>query len=609
MAFDSASFLEQVPHRSGVYRMFNSENVIIYIGKARDLKKRLSSYFRKDVDSLKTRKLVAAIDHIEYTVTFSETEALILECNLIKEYQPRYNILLRDDKSYPYIFVSGGRHPRIASVRGQKSEKGHYYGPFPSPGAVREALHLMERIFPVRQCEDSVYRSRSRPCLSWQIKRCLAPCVPGHCTNEEYQEQVRLARMFLEGKCPEIINTLVSEMQALSDRLEFEKAARVRDQMLALRRVQEQQSVSGDINRNMDVIGSAAGDGMSCIHVFFIRGGRILGSRNYFPGNTGETDRAEILRAFMLQFYLGSRNARTLPEEIVTEFSGEENQEFEKAISGVAGFAVRITAAPGGERGRYLKLAVANAESALKSRSGHEETLRKRTLALEELLGVSGITRMECYDISHTMGEAEVASCVVFGREGPENYEYRRYNIAGITPGDDFAAMHQVLSRRFSRLEPGKIPDIVFIDGGAGQLSQAEEVISEAFAGNDAFRVPLIIGVAKGEGRKPGLETLIRGFSREEYHLTLDSPALQLVLHIRDESHRFAITGHRRKREKARSVSRLEEIPGIGEKRRQSLLTHLGGMREVFRASAEEISKVPGISLKMAREIYAFLHD
>lgn len=609
MAFDSAAFLEQVPHRSGVYRMFNSENVIIYIGKARDLKKRLSSYFRKDADSLKTRRLVASIDHIEYTVTFSETEALILECNLIKEYQPRYNILLRDDKSYPYILVSGGRHPRIASVRGQKSEKGHYYGPFPSPGAVREALHLMETIFPVRQCEDSVYRSRSRPCLSWQIKRCLAPCVPGHCTDEEYQEQVRLARMFLEGKCPEIINSLAARMQAFSDSLEFEKAARVRDQMLALRRVQEQQSVSGDINRNMDVIGSASGDGISCIHVFFIRGGRILGTRNYFPGNAGETERAEIVRAFMLQFYLGSKNARTLPEEIVTEFSGEENQDFEKAISGVAGFPVRITVSPGGERGRYLKLAVSNAESALKARSGHEGTLRKRTESLEELLGVSGVSRMECYDISHTMGEAEVASCVVFGREGPDNSEYRRYNISGITPGDDFAAMHQVLSRRFSRLEPGKIPDIVFIDGGAGQLSQAEEVISAAFAGNAGFRVPLIIGVAKGEGRKPGLETLIRGFSREEYHLTLDNPALQLVLHIRDESHRFAITGHRRKREKARGVSRLEEIPGIGEKRRRSLLTHLGGMREVFRASAEEISKVPGISLKMAREIYSFLHD
>lgn len=613
MAFDSAAFLEQVPHQSGVYRMFSKDNVIIYIGKARDLKKRLSSYFRKDLPNIKTRNLVAAIHHIEYTVTFSETEALILECNLIKEYQPKYNILLRDDKSYPYILITEEKHPRIACIRGRKDQKGRYYGPFPSPGAVREALHLMEVIFPVRQCEDSVYRSRSRPCLSWQIKRCMAPCVPGYCTDEEYQEQVKMARMFLEGRCPEIINNLAARMQALSDSLEFEKAALARDQLLALRKVQEQQAVSGDIDRNMDVIGSATGFGMACVHVLFIRGGRILGTRSYFPGLRGgdseETEREEVVRAFMLQFYLNSKSARTVPEEIVTEFAGEEQAEFEKAIESIAGFKVRITADPAGERGRYLKLATANAESSLKARAGHEETLRKRTEALEELLGVSGLSRMECYDISHTMGEAEVASCVVFGRDGPETSEYRRYNITGITPGDDFAAMHQVLTRRLGNLEPGKIPDIMFIDGGAGQLSQAEEAVTAAFRDRDDVKPPLLIGVAKGEGRKPGLETLIRGYSREEYHLTLDNPALQLVLHIRDESHRFAITGHRRKREKARNVSRLQDIPGIGEKRRQSLLTHLGGMKEVFGASAEEISKVPGISRKMAQEIYSFLHE
>ncbi len=553
--------------------------------------------------------MVASIAHIEYTVTFSETEALVLECNLIKEFQPKYNILLRDDKSYPYILVTDETHPRISGYRGKKSNNGSYYGPFPSPGAVREALHLIQGIFPVRQCADTVYRSRSRPCLNYQIKRCLAPCVPGYCTDEEYQEQVRLVKMFLEGRSPEIITGLANEMQTLSDNLEFEKAARVRDQMLALRRVQEQQNVSGELTDDIDVIGATIGDGLACVHVFFIRNGRILGTRSYFPKLPVENTKEDLIRAFIVQFYLNSSQARTFPNEIICEKLPDDNEVIQEAVTKIANRSIRITDQVRGERARYLKLAAANAVASLKAKAGHEETLRERTIALENLLGVSGIQRMECFDISHTMGELEVASCVVFGRNGPESSEYRRFNISGITPGDDFAAMHQVLTRRLSHLEPGKVPDILFIDGGKGQLHQAEEVVTKIFSGQEEYCQPLIIGVAKGEGRKAGLETLIMGYTHEEFHLTLDNPALQLVLHIRDESHRFAITGHRKRREKARVTSRLQDIPGIGPQRRQALLRNLGGMQEVFRASADEIAKVSGISRKMAEEIYAFLHE
>lgn len=609
MAFDSAAFLATVPHSSGVYRMFNSENTIIYIGKARDLRKRLGQYFLKDLPNLKTIALVSKIEHIEFTVTFSETEALILECNLIKQYQPRYNILLRDDKSYPYILVSDEKHPRIASHRGPKRIKGDYFGPYPSSGAVRESLHLLQKLFPVRQCADNVYKTRTRPCLLYQLGRCLAPCVKGICSDEFYQEQVAMAKLFLAGKNQQILNNLVKDMEKYSEELEFEKAAVVRDQLLALRKVQEQQNVSGDLDGDIDVLGTAIAEGLACVHVLFIRNTKIIGTRSYFPKLPADNSQEELIHAFMLQFYLNHNSERSFPSEIIYEVETAETEALAEAIREASGRAVRITNHVRAERAKYLRLAIANAQASLKARASHESTIRERTKAFEELLGIEDLKRMECFDISHTMGELTVASCVVFNRDGPDSKEYRRFNISGITPGDDFAAMHQALNRRFSNLEDGKIPQVLFIDGGLGQLHEAERIITEKFSANENCIPPLLVGVAKGEGRRAGLETLILGYTHREYHLELDNPALQLVLHIRDESHRFAITGHRHRREKARTTSRLQDIPGIGDKRRQALLKHLGGMQEVFSSSVEELSKVPGISKELAQSIYDFLHS
>lgn len=608
MAFDSEAFLATVPHSSGVYRMFNDAGIIIYIGKAKDLKKRLSQYFQKELTSVKTIKLVQNIDHIEFTVTFSESEALVLECNLIKQYQPKYNILLKDDKSYPYIFVSEGMHPRISSHRGAKKEKGDYFGPYPSSGAVRESLHLIQKIFPIRQCADNVYKNRSRPCLMYQLGRCLAPCVSSICSQENYDNQVTLVKKFLSGKNQELLQDLVSRMEQLSESLEFEEAAKVRDQMLALRKVQEQQHVSGELEDDIDVLGTAIMDGLACVHVLFIRKGKILGTRSYYPRLPIENTEDELLREFILQFYINQHSGRSIPSEIVCNISKDDVEPVMSAIQTATAQSVKVSNNVRSERAKYLRLASANAQASLKSKSSHENTLKERIVAFEELFGFQNIERMECFDISHTMGELTVASCVVFNRDGPDNKEYRKFNITGITPGDDFAAMNQALRRRFSNLQDGKVPQILFIDGGLGQLHEAEKIITELFSGNENFVPPTLIGVAKGEGRKPGLETLITGFTHEEYNLTLDNPALQLVIHIRDESHRFAITGHRQRRQKARTTSTLQDIPGIGNKRRQALLKNFGGMREVFSASAEELAKVPGISKALAQEIYDFLH-
>ncbi len=609
MSFDAVAFLATVPHSSGVYRMFNVENTIIYIGKAKDLRKRLGQYFQKELPNIKTKQLVAHIDHIEFTVTFSETEALILENNLIKEFQPKYNILLRDDKSYPFILVTDEQHPKIVSHRGAHKYKGTYYGPYPSSGAVKESLHLLQKIFPVRQCADNVYKNRSRPCLLYQLKRCLAPCVKGCCSDEEYAEQVKLAKLFLEGCNQQILQDLVTRMEEFSNKLEYEQAAVVRDQLLALRKVQEQQTVSGDIQEDIDVLGVALADGLACVHVLFIRHGKVLGSRSYFPKLPIDNSKDELLYAFLLQFYLNNLHGRTIPAEIIIETELSEANNIAVAIKEQLQKTVRITSKVRTERAKYLRLAVANAQASLKARASHETTIKERTGAFAALLGLDDIERMECFDISHTQGELTVASCVVFNQDGPLYSEYRKFNISGITPGDDFGAMRQVLTRRFKTLEDAKIPQVLFIDGGLGQLHEAENIISAQFASNENYLPPLLVGVAKGEGRKAGLETLILGYTHQEYHLELDNPALQLVLHIRDESHRFAITGHRHRRDKARTTSKLQDIPGIGEKRRQALLKHLGGMQEVFTASADELSKVPGISKELAQSIYDFLHS
>lgn len=606
--FDYRDFLKTVPGRPGCYRMYGDPDTVIYVGKARDLKKRLYQYFMKE-QSRKTAALVHHIHHIEFTVTFSETEALLLENNLIKKFQPRYNILLRDDKSYPYLLLTKHRHPGLYYHRGRRNRPGEYFGPFPDASAVKESLKLLQKLFPIRQCADGVYAHRSRPCLMAQLGRCLAPCVPmDEKAETNYAQQVELVRLFLKGRNQELLNSLSDLMEKHARELEFEDAARIRDQLLALRKVQESQSVSGDLMQDMDVVAHAIEEDTACVHVLFIRQGRVFGTRSYFPKYSGEKSSREILQAFLEQFYLSDNRGQLFPREILVDEADFDDPALIGAIKSFSGHEPRITGEVRGERAKYLRLAAANARASLASRLASRSTAKARIEDLERILKIEGVRRMECFDISHTMGERTVASCICFNRAGPETSRYRRFNIDDIVPGDDFAAMHQVLSRRFRDPAAGEIPDIVFIDGGKGQLKQAEEVVGELFA-KAGLKTPLLVAVAKGEGRKEGLETLICGYTHETYHLNLSDPGLQLILQIRDEAHRFAITGHRSRRLKARTHSRLEDIPGVGPRRRQALLKHLGGMREVMRAGTDDLAKVPGISRELAVVIYDSLHD
>ncbi|PKG72710.1 excinuclease ABC subunit C [Shewanella sp. GutCb] len=601
-AFNSGEFLQTVTSSPGVYRMYDVADTVIYVGKAKDLKKRLSSYFRKNLANVKTQALVSRIVNIDVTVTHSETDALILENDYIKQYMPKYNVLLRDDKSYPYILLSNHKHPRLSYHRGPKRDKGQYFGPYPNGGAVRESLHLLQKIFPIRQCDDLYYKARSRPCLQYQIGRCSAPCVD-LISPKDYQEQVTLAGLFLKGKDQQVTKALVEKMEQAASELHYEDAARYRDQITALRRVAEQQEVSHS-SGDMDVIGVHFASGVACFHLLFIREGKIFGSRSYYPKVPVDTELSEVLRAFMFQFYLNSDSQRITPKEILVSDAFEEQGQLADAIKAAQEKKVDIKSQVRGERARFLRLALTNATNAVNTRLSHKNTVEQRFLLLEEAIEVSHkIQRMECFDISHTMGESTVASCVVFNREGPHKADYRRYNINGITPGDDYAAMKQAISRRFDKVvSGGKIPDILFIDGGIGQLRIAQKIVDEKFVALD--HAPTLIGVAKGEGRKPGLETLIYGENEVSFSLPADSGALHLIQQIRDESHRFAITGHRNKRQKTRNTSSLESIEGVGPKRRKALLQHLGGLQEVKGASVAELGKVPGISLEMAQTIH-----
>ncbi|WP_428945788.1 excinuclease ABC subunit UvrC [Pantoea sp. FN060301] len=604
--FDAKSFLKSVTSQPGVYRMYDAGGTVIYVGKAKDLKKRLSSYFRGNLASRKTEALVESIRQIDVTVTHTETEALLLEHNYIKLYQPRYNVLLRDDKSYPYIFLSGDEHPRLASHRGAKQAKGEYFGPFPNGYAVRETLSLLQKVFPVRQCENSVYRNRSRPCLQYQIGRCLGPCVAGLVSEEEYAQQVAWVRLFLSGKDDQVLNQLVARMEAASRELKFEEAGRLRDQIQAVRRVTERQFVSNN-GDDIDVIGVAFDAGMACLHVLFIRQGKVLGSRSYFPKVPGGTELAEVVQTFVGQFYLQGSQARTLPSDILLDFTLPEKDLLADSLTALAGRKVTIQNKPRGDRARYLKLARTNASTALVSRLSQQSTIHQRLQALAELLKLPEIRRMECFDISHTMGEQTVASCVVFDSNGPLRSEYRRYNITGITPGDDYAAMNQVLRRRYGKaLEESKIPDLILIDGGKGQLGQAKKVFAELDVSWDKSR-PILLGIAKGTDRKAGLETLFFEPEGEGFSLPPDSPALHVIQHIRDDSHNHAITGHRNKRAKVKNTSALESIEGIGPKRRQQLLKYMGGLQPLMNASVDEIAKVPGISHALAEKIFSAL--
>ncbi|WP_419536219.1 excinuclease ABC subunit UvrC [Endozoicomonas sp.] len=604
--FDHKAFLEKVSTRPGVYDMRDQKGKTLYIGKAKNLKNRLSSYFRATGLTTKTMALVSKIADIQLTITHTETEALLLEQNLIKDRRPPYNILLRDDKSYPYIYISGDdEFPRMDSCRGRKRQKGHYYGPYPSSGAVRESLHLLQKIFKIRQCTNTYFRNRTRPCLQYQINRCKAPCV-GLVSKEEYLQDLEDTRQFLAGKDQQLIRSLIKRMELAAESLDFEEAAATRDKINHLRAVQEQQTVTksaGDI----DVIGFAHIAGNTCFDVLFVRAGRVLGHKYYFPDFKLEAGQADYLEDFMAQFYVRLFGSRDLPEEIVVPFELSGAETIENAIKSVSGKRVKIKSKVRSERHDWLNLANKNALQNLESYLASKSHLNQRYLQLKDLLRIDKpILRMECFDISHTMGEATVASCVVFGTEGPMNSEYRRYNITGIEPGDDYAAMAIALDKRYKKLAEtnkgeGAEPDLIIIDGGKGQLGKASEVINAL-----NLEIPLL-GVAKGVTRKPGLETLI--YNGQELNPEGAEAALLLIQQIRDEAHRFAITGHRQRRQKARNRSVLEDIPGIGSKRRSALLKFFGGREGVSNATVEEIKKVEGISLRLAQQIHDYLHN
>ncbi|MDP4982625.1 MAG: excinuclease ABC subunit UvrC [Pseudoalteromonas tunicata] len=602
--FDAIEFLKTLSSEPGVYRMLDKDDHVIYVGKAKNLKKRVSSYFRANIPESKTRALVKNIHQIEVTLTNTETEALLLENNLIKQYMPRYNILLRDDKSYPYILVTEHRHPRIAFHRGSRKQKGDYFGPFPSSGAVSESLRLMQKIFPVRQCEDAYYRARSRPCLQYQLKRCSAPCVD-KVSDEEYQQEVQFVKLFLSGKSSQVIAALVDKMEKASLALNFELAAKIRDQILLLRKMQEQQSVSGNF-AEMDVIGYQTKNGLTAVHLLMIRDHKILGSNTFFPKIPKDSIDDEILSSFIAQYYLSVGRSSRIAKEIILPFAIADTEVLNAAISQVADKKVHLKAVQRGERAEYLELANKNALNSILTKQSAQDSINKRYAALKSALALDEINRMECFDISHTMGENTVASCVVFDGQGPNKKEYRRYNVEGITGGDDYAAMAFALKKRYGKMtDVTKVPDVVFIDGGKGQLSQAEHFFSTW----TLEKQPLLVGVAKGVSRKAGLETLLIDAGRKTINLSADSIALHLIQHIRDESHRFAIAGHRNKRQKQRNQSVLEEIPNVGQKRRQAILKFLGGMQGVLGASISQLEKVPGISQELAEKIFNHLHD
>lgn len=601
--FDPQALLRSLTTRPGVYRMLDAEGTVLYVGKAGNLKKRLSSYFRRPIESGKTRLMLGHVADVEVTVTHTEAEALLLENQLIKAHRPRYNVLLRDDKSYPYIHLSSQEQfPRLSFHRGSTRGEGEFFGPYPSPTAVRSTLDLMQKLFRIRQCTNSYFRNRSRPCLQYQIDRCTAPCV-GLVDAETYQRDVAHARLFLQGRENQVVDALAGEMEQASAQLEFERAARLRDRIQAIRQVQERQHVAG-LRGDLDVVACSGRGGQSCVQIFFIREGRNLGNKAFFPRTPDDADEAEILYAVLTQFYL----VHDIPPEILLSHEIEGREALLEVLQQRAGRKVRLSVRPRGERRKWLDLARANAADALATRLASRAGMAARLESLTDLLGLEAPPqRMECFDISHTRGEATVAACVAFGPEGPLKNEYRRFNIKDITPGDDYAAMQQAMDRRYRRLlrEERPLPNVVFIDGGKGQLAQGRAVMEELQVESEDT---LLVGIAKGPERRPGMETLFIGDAGNERHLAEDSPGLHLIQQIRDEAHRFAITGHRGARGRARQRSPLEDIPGLGPKRRAQLLRHFGGMQGIRRAGVEDLAAVPGISTRLAHMIYDETH-
>ena len=604
--FDHATFLKHASIRPGVYRMLDANGDTLYVGKARNLKKRLANYFRASGLDNKTLALVSRIHNIETTITRSETEALLLEQNLIKDKRPPFNIVLRDDKSYPYIFLSTeDMYPRFALHRGARKQKGKYFGPFPSASAVRESLALLQKVFRVRQCDDSFFRNRTRPCLQFQIKRCSGPCV-NLTTPTLYADDVRHSVMFIEGDNDAITRELSQKMEQLAADLRFEEASVLRDQIADLRLIQQRQYVAGE-KGDVDVVALAESAGVVCVHLVFVRGGRILGNRNFYPKFALETTPQQFMHAFIARFYLGEGDAFSLPKELICSHVPEEEETLEDALAAHAGHRISITHKVRSHRQKWLELARTNAEHGVHDRLTNRQQVETRLAALQDALGLTRpVGRLECFDISHSAGEATVASCVVFDTSGPLKSDYRRFNIEGITAGDDYAAMEQALRRRFTRLQKGegKMPDLLVIDGGKGQLQQAEAVLADLRVEN-----VLILGIAKGISRKAGQETLILGGSHDELALPAESPALHVLQHIRDEAHRFAITAHRQRRGKARTRSQLESVPGVGPRKRKELLLHFGGQQEIRKASIDDLQRVPGISRQLAELIYEHLHS
>ena len=600
--FDQKSFLRSLTHRPGVYRMLDAKHKVIYVGKARDLKKRVSSYFTRAHDSVKTAAMMELVSNVEVTVTNTEAEALILEYNLIKQHKPRFNVILRDDKSYPYIYVSTNhRFPRLQFHRGARKGKGRYFGPYPNSGAVRQTLNELQKLFLIRQCRDSYFSNRTRPCLQYQIKRCTAPCVD-LISKEQYREDVDAAIEFLEGKNKRVIDTFVKRMEEASNAQHYEQAARYRDQISRLKTIEAKQLISRHAGKDLDILGFASNGAVHCVTVLFIRNGAVIGSRDHFPRLAGETDRQKILNAFVAQYYLG----RDVPGEIVLDCDIEDGRLLEAELGERMGRKVLIKSRVRGDRQRWLEMAHTNAEQGLNLQVASNATIKRQFAALGEVLGLEDVPeRLECFDVSHTSGEATVASCVVFNAAGPLKSDYRRFNLSPDSAGDDYAAMAEALRRRYTRVKKGEVPmpDVLFVDGGKGQLAEAMTVLDELEL--DWLKV---VAVAKGRARKAGAEQLFVPGEKHALRLAPDSSALLLIQQIRDEAHRFAITGHRQRRAKARKTSRLEQIPGLGPKKRRELLRQFGGLQGVMGAGVDDLAKVRGIGRTLAESIYNDLH-
>ncbi|TDJ63374.1 MAG: excinuclease ABC subunit UvrC [Proteobacteria bacterium] len=598
---DHKALVKDLPTASGVYRMLSKDGSVLYVGKAQDLRKRVSSYFRKRGLSARLTSMMRLVTDIDVTVTHTEGEALLLENNLIKSLRPRYNVLLRDDKSYPYISLSTHDYPRLGFYRGSKQKGFLYFGPYPSASAVRETLSMLQTVFQIRQCEDSFFRYRSRPCLQYQLKRCSAPCV-GLIDQKTYGEDIRHAAMFLEGRSLALVDEMVKRMDDASEQMDYEMAALYRDRIRSLRRIQEQQYVAQDAG-DADVIAIAAGQDAACIQVNFIRGGHNLGDKAFYLKVTTTTNANEVLAAFLPQYYLG----KSMPPAVYLNRSIPSKALLEEVFSKQAEKQISIATATRGVVKGWMKMAEINAHEGLRRHLASQANLKQRFDALQEAFSLDAVPeRIECFDVSHTFGESTVAACVVFDINGPVKSDYRRFNIDGVKAGDDYAAMEQALTRRYRRLKEGegKLPDLLLIDGGKGQLAKAESAIEELQI--EGIR---LIAIAKGKERRPGKEKLFLTGSRDPFMLDPNSPAFHLIQQVRDEAHRFAITAHRLQRGKKRTTSRLEEIPGIGNKRRQTLLKKLGGIREVARAGVEDLSRVPGISPDLAQRIYDTFHQ